>query len=281
MQKPIFSYTRLLAGISLLTLGLNANVGLAADLPETATGKASAGLIQIATTGNPEGLHAELGGEVVASSVVAESTGEATLNGLLDVAQDEHLAPMALVASDGSIYAMVAPTITKDNFILVTTDGVARRIDVGNSEGTNMPFVVAEIDAQAQPEAVSGEASPGLIQLATTGNPEGLQSEIGGKIEDSSVVSDTVGIDALNALLDINQDEHLAPKALVASDGTIYAMVAPTITKDNFILVINGDARRMDVGASEGTNLPFQVNKIVSDGGTPWYTEFWYWLTGR
>jgi hypothetical protein len=187
---------------------------------------------------------------------------------------------MALVAPDNTIYAMVAPTITKDNFVMVSADGVARRMDVGNSEGDNMPFVVAEIDTNAQPEAVSGQASAGLIQLATTGNPEGLHAEMGGDITDSTVIADTVGAEALNALLDVAQDEHLAPKALVAPSGDIYAMVAPTITKDNFILVTGGEARRMDVGASEGTNVPFQVTKIVSDGGTPWYVEFWYWLTG-
>jgi uncharacterized protein YgfB (UPF0149 family) len=252
----------------------------AADLPETVTGTASSGLIQIATTGNPEGLHGELGGEVVESSIVASTVGDAVLNGLLDIAQDEHLAPMALVAPDNTIYAMVAPTITKDNFVMVSADGVARRMDVGNSEGDNMPFVVAEIDTNAQPEAVSGQASAGLIQLATTGNPEGLHAEMGGDITDSTVIADTVGAEALNALLDVAQDEHLAPKALVAPSGDIYAMVAPTITKDNFILVTGGEARRMDVGASEGTNVPFQVTKIVSDGGTPWYLEFWYWLTG-
>jgi uncharacterized protein YgfB (UPF0149 family) len=252
----------------------------AADLPETVTGTASSGLIQIATTGNPEGLHGELGGEVVESSIVASTVGDAVLNGLLDIAQDEHLAPMALVAPDNTIYAMVAPTITKDNFVMVSADGVARRMDVGNSEGDNMPFVVAEIDTNAQPEAVSGQASAGLIQLATTGNPEGLHAEMGGDITDSTVIADTVGAEALNALLDVAQDEHLAPKALVAPSGDIYAMVAPTITKDNFILVTGGEARRMDVGASEGTNVPFQVTKIVSDGGTPWYVEFWYWLTG-
>ena len=126
-----------------------------AMLPATVQGQASAGLIQIATTGNPEGLNAELGGEVSESSVIAEKVGQATLNGLLNVAEGEHLAPMALVV-DGTIYAMVAPTITKDNFILVTDDGVARRMDVGNSEGTNEPFVVAEIDPNALPETVTG-----------------------------------------------------------------------------------------------------------------------------
>ena len=98
---------------------------------------------------------------------------------LLSVSENEHLAPMALVV-DGVIYAMVAPTITKDNFILITEDGVARRMDVGNSEGTNEPYIVTEIDPNALPTTVMGTASAGLIQLATTGNPEGLYAELGG-----------------------------------------------------------------------------------------------------
>ena len=110
---------------------------------------------------------------MVDSAVIARTVGESTLNGLLNVAEGEHLAPKALMV-DGTIYAMVAPTITKDNFVLVTDDGVARRMDVGNSEGTNEPFVVTEIDSNALPSTVTGTASAGLIQLATTGNPEGL-----------------------------------------------------------------------------------------------------------
>lgn len=265
------------AAVSLTIATMNTT---AAMLPDTVQGTASAGLIQIATTGNPEGLNAELGGEVVDSAVIARTVGESTLNGLLNVAEGEHLAPKALMV-DGTIYAMVAPTITKDNFVLVTDDGVARRMDVGNSEGTNEPFVVTEIDSNALPSTVTGTASAGLIQLATTGNPEGLHEELGGEVVDSSVIAETAGQDALNALLMTDMDEHLAPKALVAPSGEIYAMVAPTITKDNFVLVTRGgEAIRMDVGATEGTNQPFQVTEVESDGGTPWYVEFWYWLTG-
>lgn len=269
---------------NLLITGLSALSVVAstasAALPETVQGVASAGLIQIATTGNPEGLNAELGGNVTESSVIAETVGQATLNGLLNVADSEHLAPMALVV-DGTIYAMVAPTITKDNFILVTDDGVTRRMDVGNSEGTNEPFIVAEVDPNALPTIVTGTASAGLIQIATTGNPEGLHAELGGDIVESSVVAETAGQESLDAILMVDMDEHLAPMALVAPSGEIYAMVAPTITKDNFVLVTRGgEVIRMDVGATEGTNQPFQVTEVVSDGGTPWYVEFWYWLTG-
>jgi len=261
-----------------LLLGVAAT---AAELPSTVTGDASAGLVRLATTGNPEGLHDELGGRIEASSIVAGTVGQPTLDGLLDVANDEHLAPMALIAPSGEIYAMVAPTITKDNFILVTPDGIARRMDVGASEGTKRPFEVAAIDPNRLPATVTGQASAGLIKLATTGNPEGLHEEIGGRISESSVVAERVGQMTLDDLLDTAQDEHLAPKALVTDSGEIYAMVAPTITKDNFILVTaDGTARRMDVGASEGTHRPFQVTQIVSDGGTPWYVEFWHWLVG-
>ena len=95
------------------------------------------------------------------------------------------------------------------------------------------------------------------------------------------MIAERVGQDALNALLMVAEEEHLAPQALVAPTGEIYAMVAPTITKDNFIVVtMAGEAVRMDVGSTEGTNQPFRVTEVVSDGGTPWYVEFWYWLTG-
>lgn len=141
-------------------------------------------------------------------------------------------------------------------------------------------FLAGSVHAADLPEAVTGSASAGLIQIATTGNPEGLHRELGGKVESSTVVSETVGQATLDGLLDTSRDEHLAPKALVAPTGEIYAMVAPTLTKDNFVLVTtDGQARRMDVGVTEGTNRPFQVAAIVSDGGTPWYTELWYWAT--
>jgi len=152
------------------------------------TGEASAGLIQLATTGNPEGLHKEIGGKITSSEVVATTVGHATLDGLLDTANQEHLAPMALVMPSGEIYAMVAPTITKDNFVLITADGIARRMDVGASEGTNRPFEVAMIDPSRLPTTVTGVASEGLIRLATTGNPKGCRarSEVGSRIRGSS-----------------------------------------------------------------------------------------------
>jgi len=131
------------------------------------------------------------------------------------------------------------------------------------------------------PATVTGIASAGLVRLATTGNPEGLHDEIGGRIEDSRIIAQTVGQATLDELLETGQDEHLAPKALVAPSGELYAMVAPTITKDNFVLVTaDGRALRMDVGESEGTHRPFRVTKVVGDGGTPWYVEFWHWLAG-
>jgi len=273
-----------LARTGLVPLILSATISgaaLGAVLPRPVTTTASAGLIQLATTGNPEGLHRELGGRIEASTVIADTVGQVTLDGLLDTGRDEHLAPKALVAPSGDIYAMVAPTLTKDNFVLVTTDGIARRMDVGASEGTNDPFEVLVIDAAVLPETVLGMASPGLVQIATTGNPEGLRGEIGGEIRESSIVAETVGQMVLDGLLETSESEHLAPKALVAPTGEIYAMVAPTITKDNFILVTSdGRARRMDVGASEGSNRPFQVAQIVGDGGTPWYVELWNWLAG-
>lgn len=44
-------------------------------------------------------------------------------------------------------------------------------------------------------------------------------------------------------MLNLEKEEHLAPKALVTPTGETNAMVAPTITKDNFILVDSEDQR--------------------------------------
>ena len=283
-REQLFMQQLRLAALALLLAAGAALPGLvmSAALPEPVQGKASGGLVQLATTGNPEGLKAELGGNVLESSVVANTVGQNTLNGLLDINQGEHLAPDALVTPSGDIYAMVAPTITKDNFVLVTGDQVARRMDVGSTEGTGQPFVISEIDPRDLPAAVKGKASAGLVQLATTGNPAGFHQEMrGSSIVDSSAVAKQVGQGALDALLKVDEGEGLAPKALVTREGEIYAMIAPRITKDNFVLVnAGGEIFRMDVGSTEGTGLPYRVTKVVSDGGAPWYVEFWYWLTG-
>ncbi|MGP0593473.1 hypothetical protein ACTRXD_13195 [Nitrospira sp. T9] len=136
--------------------------------------------------------------------------------------------------------------------------------------------VAAPAFANELPAAVMGKASEGLVTLATTGNPDPLQAELGGTVMSSEDLQKKVG-----NLLNLEKEEHLAPKALVTPTGETYAMVAPTITKDNFILVDSqGQARRMDVGDSEGHHMPFVVQTIVEDGGTPWYVEFWHWITG-
>lgn len=136
--------------------------------------------------------------------------------------------------------------------------------------------VEAPAYANELPAAVMGKASEALVTLATTGNPDPLQAELGGTVMSSEDLQKKVG-----NLLNLEKEEHLAPKALVTPTGETYAMVAPTITKDNFILVDSeGQARRMDVGDSEGHHMPFVVQEIVEDGGTPWYVEFWHWITG-
>lgn len=130
--------------------------------------------------------------------------------------------------------------------------------------------------ANELPAVVMGTASNALVTLATTGNPDPLQAELGGTVISSEDLQKKVG-----HLLNLEKQEHLAPKALVTPTGETYAMVAPTITKDNFILVDSqGQARRMDVGDSEGHHMPFVVQEIVEDGGTPWYVELWHWITG-
>ena len=93
-----------------------------------------------------------------------------------------------------------------------------------------------------------GTASDALGTLATTGNPDPLQAELGGTVMSSEDLQMKV-----DNLLNLAKDEHLAPKAPVTPTGETYAMVAPT---DNFILGDNtGQARRMDVGDSELSDL--------------------------
>jgi len=125
------------------------------------------------------------------------------------------------------------------------------------------------------PASLSGKASDALVTLATTGNPDPLHVELGGTVISSEELQKQA-----NASLKLQKAEHLAPKALVTPTGEIYAMVAPTITKDNFILADRqGNLLRVDVGDSEGHRMPFVVGTVVADGGTPWYVEFWRWIT--
>ena len=125
------------------------------------------------------------------------------------------------------------------------------------------------------PASVTGKASDALVTLATTGNPEPLHTEIGGTVISSEELQKKATVS-----MKLQKTEHLAPKALVAPNGDVYAMVAPTITKDNFILADRqGNVFRVDVGESEGHRMPFTVETIVADGGTPWYVEFWRWIT--
>jgi len=242
----------------------------ASESHSSASGSASDALITLATTGNPDPLQDELGGTVISSEELQVKIGS-----LLKLEKMEHLAPKALVTQNGETFAMVAPTITKDNYIWVDNQGNTMRMDVGNTEGHRMPFVVQKITDL--PSSVSGSASDALITLATTGNPDPLQAELGGTVISSEELQQKVG-----NLLNLEKMEHLAPKALVTQNGETFAMVAPTITKDNFILLDNqGNVMRMDVGNTEGHRMPFVVQNIVEDGGTAWYVEFWYWLAGK
>ncbi len=163
------------------------------------------------------------------------------------------------------------------------TDATISSKSEKNSEALNLSiaatalvlaFAVPSYAADV-PASIAGKASDALVTLATTGNPEPLHAELGGTV----ISSDDLQKKA-NALMKLQKMEHLAPKALVAPNGDVYAMVAPTITKDNFILADSqGNMHRIDVGDSEGHRMPFVVNTVVADGGTPWYVEFWRWIT--
>lgn len=118
---------------------------------------------------------------------------------------------------------------------------------------------------------VGTAASAALITLATTGNPVPLKNEMGGTIVDSS---------KLNVSSVLQSSEHLAPKALMLDDNTYVAMVAPTITKDNFVVVRSGKPQRLDVGHTEGTHIPFVVSDInaVKDGGASIFEQIGHWF---
>lgn len=116
-------------------------------------------------------------------------------------------------------------------------------------------------------------ASAALITLATTGNPVPLRAELGGTIVESNRIP---------AQKVLTGKEHLAPKALLLDDGTLIAMVAPTITKDNFVVFKNGKVNRLDLGFTEGTNVPFRVKDVsaVTDGGASIFAQIGHWIEG-
>jgi len=156
------------------------------------------------------------------------------------------------------------PNARKTNRVLAVPSTLALVLALAS------PSYAAEL-----PASLSGKASDALVTLATTGNPDPLHAELGGTVISSEELQQKA-----NASLKLQKTEHLAPKALVTPTGDTYAMVAPTITKDNFILADRqGNVLRVDVGDSEGHRMPFVVETIVADGGTPWYVEFWRWIT--
>lgn len=153
-----------------------------------------------------------------------------------------------------------------------TPRGVLKKFSLG----VVLPVLFFSVTATAASPTMSERASDALVTLATTGNPGPLQAELGGTIISSKDLQKRAG-----GLLNLKKSEHLAPKALVTPSGETYSMVAPTITQDNFIYVDrDGKAERIDVGYTEGHRKPFVVKQIVEDGGTPWYVEFWHWITG-
>lgn len=86
--------------------------------------------------------------------------------------------------------------------------------------------------------------SAALIELATKGNPVNLQKKIGGEI--------VYNLETDRGVL--REDEHYVPPALEIN-GTIYRMIAPGLTTDNFIIQTSDLIVRMDAGVSEGDNV--------------------------
>ena len=81
--------------------------------------------------------------------------------------------------------------------------------------------------------------SAALIELATKGYPVNLQKKIGGEIVYK--LKNYRGV--------LREDEHYTPLALEIN-GTIYRMIAPVLTTNNFIIQISDLIVRMDAGVS-------------------------------
>ena len=81
--------------------------------------------------------------------------------------------------------------------------------------------------------------SAALIELATKGYPVNLQKKIGEEIVYK--LKNYRGV--------LREDEHYTPLALEIN-GTIYRMIAPVLTTDNFIIQISDLIVRMDAGVS-------------------------------
>ena len=111
--------------------------------------------------------------------------------------------------------------------------------------------------------------SAALIELATKGNPVSLQKKIGGEI--------VYNLETDRGVL--REDEHYAPPALEVN-CTIYRMVAPGLTSDNFVIQTSDLIVRMDAGVSEGDSVlrivaatPLTgISTYDSDGGGIWKT---------
>ena len=86
--------------------------------------------------------------------------------------------------------------------------------------------------------------SAALIELATKGNPVNLQKKIGEEI--------VYNLETDRGVL--REDEHYVPPALEIN-GTIYRMIAPGLTTDNFIIQTSDLIVRMDAGVSDGDNV--------------------------
>ena len=83
--------------------------------------------------------------------------------------------------------------------------------------------------------------SAALIELATKDYPVYLQKKIGGEI--------VYNLETYRGAL--REDEHYAPPTLEIN-GTIYRIVAPALTTDNFIIQISDLIVRMDAGVNGG-----------------------------
>ena len=135
---------------------------------------ASAGLVNLALSGNGSVLQRELAEKNIVAQYPLKGDGTPSafsdgVGGPNPTREDlfvtcngrkESLADGGVKLPDGSKWAMYHPTCYRDHFIIEYADGTFERWDVGWDEGNNMPYLVEIVNGVAQRAAVQNFPAP-------------------------------------------------------------------------------------------------------------------------
>ena len=135
---------------------------------------ASAGLVNLALSGNGSVLQRELAEKNIVAQYPLKGDGTPSafsdgVGGPNPTREDlfvtcngrkESLANGGVKLPDGSKWAMYHPTCYRDHFIIEYADGTFERWDVGWDEGNNMPYLVEIVNGAAQKAAVQNFPAP-------------------------------------------------------------------------------------------------------------------------